>query len=147
MMMTRDFRRQNKVRIDSVIGQNIRSEREMRKMSREELSEIMDLTVSHMGLIERGERGATAVTLEKLGRTFDIPIDNFFLEPDSASLALREDGYDSENILVPLQQKIASLITRFDEHELDFLLHSIKGIMALKHKGNASKDEDFDDLD
>jgi len=128
-----DPKKRDKVRIDSIIGQNIRAEREMRRMSREELAEVMDLTVSHMGLIERGERGATAITLEKLVRAFGVPVDNFFAEPDNMAITLREDSYDSTGILASIRQKIASLITRLDEHEMEFLIQIIKGIIALNH--------------
>jgi len=128
-----DFRSQRKARIDSIIGQNIRNEREMRKMTRDELAEIMELTVSHMGLIERGERGATAVTLEKLARTFCVPVDNFFDESEMDSAVLREDGYDSKGVLMPLRQKISTLVSRLEEHELEFIIHVIKGVLALNH--------------
>ena len=135
------LRSQRKARIDSIIGQNIRNEREIRKMSREDLAEAMELTVSHMGLIERGERGATAVTLEKLARTFAIPVDNFFNESESASSVLREDGYDGKGTLAPLQKKISSLITRFSEQELEFLIHVIKGMVPLSHSRKSESNE------
>lgn len=125
--MDRLATRKNKDRLDRTIGQNIRTERELRKMSREELAEILDLTVSHMGLIERGERGATAVTLEKLSRVFEVTIDDLFAEPERKRLVLNEerDGNVASN-----RRKIASLLTRLDEKETDFLIHIIKGIIG-----------------
>ncbi|MCL2217024.1 MAG: helix-turn-helix transcriptional regulator, partial [Defluviitaleaceae bacterium] len=100
-------RKKDKIRIDSVIGYNVRAEREMRKITREELAESMDLTVSHMGLIERGERGATAVTLEKLARVFEVPVDNFFAEPEVVRLSLHEDGRDDDGLLSAKRLKIS----------------------------------------
>jgi len=120
--------RRNKDRLDRTIGQNIRAEREMRKMSREELAETLDLTVSHMGLIERGERGATAVTLEKLAHVFDIKIDTLFHEAEKKSVSLKEErggNLDSN------RRKITSLATRLNEQETDFLIHTIKGLVNL----------------
>ena len=124
--MDRALTRKNKDRLDRIIGQNIRTERELRKMTRDELAETLDLTVSHMGLIERGERGATAVTLEKLAYVFGIPVDTLFAEPDKKALALRE-GRDSN--VSSNRRKIASLITRLNEPETDFLIHVIKGLI------------------
>jgi len=134
-------RKKDKIRIDSVIGYNVRAEREMRKITREELAESMDLTVSHMGLIERGERGATAVTLEKLARVFEVPVDNFFAEPEVVRLSLHEDGRDDDGLLSAKRLKISSLITRFNNHELEFLIHVIKGILALSHHSSPQDSE------
>jgi transcriptional regulator with XRE-family HTH domain len=118
--------RKHKDRLDRTIGQNIRTEREMRKMSREELAEALDLTVSHMGLIERGERGATAVTLEKLARVFSIQIDTLFAEPEKKSLSVREDR---ESNMEGNRRKIASLLTRLNEKETEYVIHAIKGLI------------------
>jgi len=119
-----------KERLDVVIGKNIRLERELRRLSRDELAEMMDLTTSHMGLIERGERGATAVTLSKISKAFDIPIDSLFASTHRGGLSVRE----SDN--TPAQasrKKIQSLITCLGEAELDFVAHTIKGVIAMNH--------------
>ncbi|MCL2577835.1 MAG: helix-turn-helix transcriptional regulator [Defluviitaleaceae bacterium] len=126
--MDRVATRKRKDRLDSRIGQNIRTEREMRKMSREELAEALDLTVSHMGLIERGERGATAVTLEKLAYVFDIKIDALFSEPERGKIKLNEGNSSS---LESNRRKITSMITRLNENESEFLIHVIKGLINL----------------
>jgi len=131
LIMDREANRQSKLKIDSIIGQNVRSEREMRRMSRDELAEIMDLTVSHMGLIERGERGATAVTLKKLSQAFKVPIDSFFNQGEIPSLNIRES--DISETAISTQKRIASLLTRLSEPELDFVIHMVKGIIALRH--------------
>ena len=125
--MDRALTRKNKDRLDKTIGQNIRGEREMRKMSREELAEMLDLTVSHMGLIERGERGATAVTLEKLARVFSIQIDTLFTEPERESLSLREN--EESDALASNCRKITSLITRLNRPETEYVIHMIKGLV------------------
>ncbi|MCL1884183.1 MAG: helix-turn-helix domain-containing protein [Defluviitaleaceae bacterium] len=126
--MDRVATRKNKDRLDRIIGLNIRAERELRKMSREELAELLDLTVSHMGLIERGERGATAVTLEKLRRVFTISIDSLFAEPDKKSLSVRERDDDNSSYI----RRINSLLTRLNEKELEFVIHTIKGLVSFK---------------
>jgi len=129
-------RRLEKDRLDEIIGKNIRLERDARKLSRDELAEIMELTTSHMGLIERGERGATAVTLSKLSKTFDIPIDHFFTNPKRGGLSVRE-GNDSG--LQASRKKIHSLITRLSETELDFVVHAIKGVIAMTNADEADE--------
>lgn len=125
--MDRAKTRKLKDRLDRVIGNNIRVERELRNMTRDELAEMLDLTISHMGLIERGGRGTTAVTLEKLTRVFGISIDSLFAEADKKSLSVRED---SNSELAGNRRKITTLITRLNEQETDFVIHVIKGIIS-----------------
>ena len=120
-------RRLEKDRLDEIIGKNIRLERDSRRLSRDELAEMMDLTSSHMGLIERGERGATAVTLSKLSKAFDIPIDNLFTSPKPGGLSVREEKNS------PQAKKIQSLMTCLNETELEFIVHTIKGVIAMNH--------------
>ena len=122
-------RRESKMQVDSTIGHNIREEREMRSMSREELADLMGLTISHMGLIERGERGATAVTLAMLSRIFNVPVDNFFTPPSGK--AVIEDT--NEATQTSSRQKIYSLTSRLDKHEMDFMIQMIKSIVSLKY--------------
>jgi transcriptional regulator with XRE-family HTH domain len=124
--MAKNKTKQEKVRLDEIIGRNIRAEREFRNLSRDELAEMLDLTTSHMGLIERGERGATAVTLSRLTRVLQLPIDNFFKLPTPA---LREERHSERSTS---QKKIASLIANLKEAELKFVIHVIQGINALE---------------
>ena len=130
--LNRALTKQIKDRLDKTIGHNIRREREQHNMSREELAEALDLTISHMGLIERGERGATAVTLEKLSRVFSIQVDILFAEPDKKSLSVREEREDN---LSANRRKITSLVTRLDERETDIVIHLINGL--INHRSTA----------
>jgi len=125
----------DKVRLDIVIGRNIRIEREMRKLTRDELAEMMELTTSHMGLIERGERGATAVTLAKLSRAFDIPVDYLFANPKKGGHTVREDDNTAPQAA---RKKVHSLITCLNEAELNLVVHTVKGIIAMGNKAEAN---------
>jgi transcriptional regulator with XRE-family HTH domain len=125
--------KQEKINLDEIIGKNIRFERQARNLSRDELAEMLDLTTSHMGLIERGERGATAVTLSKLTRVLQMPIDNFFTPPQV--YALREDKETGRAIA---QKKLNSILSKLNETELNFVIHVVQGIT----KTGISKDKD-----
>ena len=120
--------REDKVHLDKIIGRNIRAEREARGISRDELAELLDLTTSHMGLIERGERGATAVTLSKLTRVFDVPIDHFF--QDQLKHTFSFHGFNDEELSVN-RKKILSMVTKLNEHELGLIVHTIRGILDM----------------
>ena len=130
-------KRIEKVRLDEIIGKNIRLEREARKLTRDELAEMMELTTSHMGLIERGERGATAVTLSKLSRTFDIPVDHLFASPQKGGLTVREDDNSGP---MSVRKKVQSLMTCLNETELELVVHVVKGIIAMDTAHEASNE-------
>ena len=127
-------RRLEKDRLDIIIGKNIRMERESRRLSRDELAEMMELTSSHMGLIERGERGATAVTLSRLSGAFGIPIDHLFVSPKREGLSVREE----RNVKDANAKKIQSLMTCLDDKELEFIVHAIKGLIAMNRDLDAN---------
>jgi len=135
--------RKRKDRLDRIIGKNIRTEREMRKMSREELAETLDLTVSHMGLIERGERGATAVTLEKLAHVFDVKIDALFTEQESKSIPVKEEAASSNDAAANCR-KITSLLTRLNKEETEYIIHAIKGLISIKPARALNSPESFE---
>ena len=136
--MDRERVKKAKDTLDKIIGHNIRIEREVRNLSRDELAEILDLTTSHMGLIERGERGATGVTLMNLSRALDKPIDHFFYQAKNVPF-VREDI--NEDKLAANRMKIASLITYLTENELEFIVGVIKGIIRLNHSHTPMDDD------
>jgi len=117
-----------KLQVDEIIGHNIVIERKSRYIAREELADMMNLTSSHIGLIERGERGATAVNLSKLARIFGIPIDNLFASSNNHGMSVYAGQGDATEAR---RKKIQSLVTCLADAELDFVIHSIKGIIAM----------------
>lgn len=142
--MDREKVKKAKVVLDRIIGNNIRSEREVRNLTRDELAEILDLTTSHMGLIERGERGATGITLIKLSKALEKPIDDFFYDSTGLPIYMMEGagGDDTE----ANRKKIASLITYLSNDELCFIVNIIKGVIRLNHS-DATKYDGLDDDD
>ena len=69
----------NKADLRKLLGKRIREMRHVFNISREELAEILDISVSSLGLIERGERGVTLLNLIKVSDTFGISIDKILL--------------------------------------------------------------------
>jgi len=130
--MEKDKVRIAKVRLDKLVGMNIRRERELRKITREELAEILDLKVAHVGLIERGMRGATAVTLTKLAKVFNISMDNFFEEHNRAISAFGK----YENEPGSYHKKVTALMAILTEAELKVLAQTVKGLTAMRKANN-----------
>jgi len=111
-------------------------------MTRDELAAIIDLTVSHLGLIERGERGATPVTLEKIVRAFGITIDKLFKEPGNLTLTRKQFKHEPDTYF----KKVSSQLTCLTEQELEILSHTITGLMKVR-PNNSSTNEANDELD
>ena len=121
-----------KRKLDGIIGASIRRERVERKISREEIAAILGLTTSHLGLIERGERGATNVVLDKLRHIFKVPIDHFFTENPDEILVLK-----TKSGATPFRRRLDMLIDSLTESELDMLSYTIKGLLAMRSNAKA----------
>ena len=65
--------------VKGVFGKNLKYYRKEKKLSQEQLSENVDITVKHLSEIERGIVFASAGLMEKLAKNLDIPIFAFFL--------------------------------------------------------------------
>lgn len=64
-----------KVTLRKEIGDRLRNMRKAYGYTREELSEYLELTIGHIGLIERGERGLTAEMLINISSFFKCSTD------------------------------------------------------------------------
>ena len=69
--------------VKGIFGKNLKYYRKEKKLSQEELSENVDITVKHLSEIERGIVFASASLIEKLAENLDIPIFALFLIDDS----------------------------------------------------------------
>lgn len=137
----RAMARQEKIQLDIIVGNNIRIEREKRRITRDELAEMVGLTTSHLGLIERGERGATPVNLKKLDKIFNTGVDRMF-KPASKALVARDSGKNATTPKNALHLKVESYLHHLSEAELEVLAHTIRGIMSMRkyNNGEASND-------
>ena len=65
--------------VKSVFGKNLKLYRKAKKLSQEELSEKVNISVKHLSSIERGLNFVSADLLEKLALSVEVPISRFFL--------------------------------------------------------------------
>lgn len=113
------------------IGKKIRKERVIRNLTLEQLAEILDLSPSYMGLIERGQRGISIETLYKLAVTFNVTTDYLIASDDD------EDTFDDTFSYNVLYQKILAHIKKYSIEELKFLLEFIE--LKNKHDNQSFK--------
>ena len=115
-----------KENLKQIIGENIRKERISRNISVEELAEMLGLTAGFLGLIERGLRGTTQMTMFKLAGIFDVPMDTLFYGKDSPNPGF---GDRYKNLLSI--KKLASLTSDFTEREMEFIIAMVKNLRIL----------------
>ena len=138
-----------------VIGANIRRERLIRRMSMDELAEILQLSAAFVGLIERGQRGAKLANLMKIADVFGITVNDLVYSKSSDVLEVREEWEGHEKPVESTKQQkkdaIMSLIYDFSVEEMEFVIDSIKGLKTLKrnskkdYSGEESADYDNED--
>ena len=112
-----------KKKLRTIMGKNIRKERLDRCLSIDELSELMDISPGYLSMIERGDRGVTALNLLKLAKILGVSTDCFFCnEVNIASNAITE-----------LRNKLTAFTVNFDDEELNFIIMVAKGMYQLHH--------------
>jgi transcriptional regulator with XRE-family HTH domain len=65
--------------IKAVFGENLKLYRKAKKLSQEQLSEKVDISVKHLSSIERGLNFVSADLLEKLATSVEVPAFYFFV--------------------------------------------------------------------
>jgi transcriptional regulator with XRE-family HTH domain len=65
--------------IKSVFGENLKHYRKAKKLSQDQLSEKVDISVKHLSSIERGLTFVSADLLEKLAVSVEVPVFYFFV--------------------------------------------------------------------
>lgn len=132
-----------KDRLRKMMGESIRNERVARNLSIDELAELIGLTPGFVGLIERGKRGATALTLYNLSKIMDLPVDQLFQDPTGVSLKMAED-----DPVAAKRTKLYTIAHDLNECELDFLVSVIKNLKTMSNAMNgkaAPKDDGADE--
>jgi len=124
--------------LDAIIGANIRAERKVRSLSRDEFAGLIDMTIGHIGLIERGKRGATAVTLVRLSKALDKSIDSFFYEPDEYISDKKAD----DTSLEAKQKRVLALLSLLSDKEVEHISDVIKGLIRLNHLDDTPQIDD-----
>lgn len=81
------------------IADRLRSIREMKKLSQEELAKRSGLRRSYLSRVENGHTVPTIATLERMARAFEIPMYQLFYEsekPPERSVVTRRETHKTE---------------------------------------------------
>jgi transcriptional regulator with XRE-family HTH domain len=72
------------IRLNLIVGNNIRMLRRNRGLSQEEFAERCGLHRTYVGAIERGERNITLETLEKFARALNVRPETLLMRNEKA---------------------------------------------------------------
>ena len=124
----------------SIVGENVRIERMARDIPIDVLSEMLNLSPGFVGLIERGQRGASSLTLYKLSTIFGLPVDALFYPRTSKAITLKEDTEDLTK--TSGHKEIEDMISDFSDKELDFLISMLKNIRTMNRSSTGDDEEE-----
>lgn len=99
--------------IYKILGENIKQERLKLNLTQEQLSEKLDISISYLGRIERGERNLPLDTLIKISNIFNVSVDY-----------LLRGSLVSDNRL--LTSEIDKLLTGLSSKEMNLILDMIR---------------------
>ncbi|PQP83585.1 transcriptional regulator [Paenibacillus sp. PCH8] len=105
------------------VGKKIRLYRKARKLTQEELGELLQIDYSYLGRIERGEVNITLETLSKIANALHI----------APSQLLEDDKhYSKDKIKIEILEKIDTTILSLSSKELEVLHRLIKDALMFK---------------
>lgn len=96
----------------SVLGLRIREERISRKLTIEKLAEILNISTSFLGLVERGYRSLSIDKVCRIAEIFDVSLDSLFAEFDSNETSRSEI--------------MKTFIYNLSDDEFDFAINMLK---------------------
>ena len=105
------------------MGERLRRTRESRKLSREQLAGLSDLSTKFLYEIENGRKGISCMTLQKLCKALQVNADY-----------LMEGIGENTN-----RMRIEYLTRDFDTEEMEYLLKVIEGICGFRNTDHQDK--------
>jgi len=109
-----------------LVGSRIRFLREEKKISRETLAEVLKLSESYVGLVERGARGITLDNLVTVANYFNVTLDYFVVVAPAEK--------NSERL-----HQIATMVDAMREDEFDLVLRLVTDLSRYFYAGTADQ--------
>lgn len=96
-----------------ILGARIREERTKRGLTIEELSELIDVSPSFLGLVERADRGLGFDKVFRLSKCLGVSIDSLVINGVSSNELNRTD-------------KLSALVSNMNDKEFEFVVEMVK---------------------
>ena len=105
--------------ITQIIGERIRMYRTRKKLSQDTLGEMAGIHGAYIGQLERGEKNATLVSIEKVAKALDLPFEILF-ENIIAGETQNEIPKQCYNLLTPLTLREQKAMLDLIEKAMDY---------------------------
>ena len=90
--------------IVKIVGERIRMYRTRKNLSQDALGDIAGLHGKYIGQLERGEKNATLVSIEKVARALELPLEKLF-ENIVLGETYNANLQECYNLIAPLPDK------------------------------------------
>lgn len=113
------------------VGSRIRDLRKKNALTIERLSELLEVSTSFVGLIEKGESGISADNLLSLSQLFKVTVDYLLTGEDNPFLNKNKGRFEA----------LETYLYDYTDEEIDFILEMakfLKNKIDIKHNKNAS---------
>ena len=122
-------------------GERIKELRKAHSLSQERLALNAGITPAYLGLLERGKRNATVITIERICSVLEISLADFFAPAQNVT------SYDDE-----YSEQIRSQLIGFNNEEKSAVLQVIKQVVHIRSLGiekseNEAKEKELCYLD
>jgi transcriptional regulator with XRE-family HTH domain len=97
------------------VGENIRAARKSKTLTIETLSELVGISESFLGTVERGESSISVETLIGICKALDVTADSIVMDSKGPLLTVSDQ-----------KDTLLALLRNASEEELDFLIDYIK---------------------
>lgn len=104
-----------KDRLHLAFGESLKSWRQQRAMSQEELAEEIGVSTSFIGMLERGEKTTTLKRIGKIADSLSIEVKDLFATNEEVSSLYRECEILVRNILSAANESELKLFAGFCE--------------------------------
>lgn len=74
----------------NLLGKRIREERKKHNLTQEQLAELLGVSTTYIGYVERGERSLTLPKLTQLAALLEVTIDELMTSPAAMSPSAKE---------------------------------------------------------
>ena len=110
--------------ITTLLGEQIRLTRSNRGMSQEKLALKDGLNTSYVGQVERGEKSATIISIEKIASALGVEIEELF----------QFDKLDTESVDHTFMDKINFELQGRSKMEQEYVYHFVKQLLSFRDK-------------
>lgn len=104
------------------IGVNMRNFRVGKGLSLEEVSELLDISPSYLGMVERGQRGLRLSRLLHFAEMFEITIDELLKNKDEYAA---HSQLDTDSALLTKINFFLNQLTQEEQHRLLIIIKAV----------------------